>query len=92
MFIGEAIECNDSQAYVLAWRGGSMQRLVSTMYLLGEAGPPATPEQAQSCDGGRGVAQLEARMVWDHEVVGSSPTTPTRNLSLRSKFISCYAT
>src|ERR1700736_1840769 len=26
----------------------------------------------------RGVAQLVARMVWDHEVRGSSPRTPTR--------------
>ena len=26
----------------------------------------------------RGVAQLVARVVWDHEAVGSSPTTPTR--------------
>ncbi len=25
----------------------------------------------------RGVAQLVARMVWDHEVRGSSPRTPT---------------
>ena len=24
----------------------------------------------------RGVAQLVGRMVWDHEAVGSSPTTP----------------
>ncbi len=25
------------------------------------------------------MAQLVARMVWDHEVRGSSPRTPTRN-------------
>src|SRR5947208_11747743 len=29
----------------------------------------------------RGVAQLVARMVWDHEVRGSSPRTPTRIVS-----------
>jgi hypothetical protein len=33
----------------------------------------------------RGVAQSVARMVWDHEVAGSSPATPTIiNLSLLS--------
>ena len=25
----------------------------------------------------RGVAQMGARVVWDHEVAGSSPVTPT---------------
>ena len=25
----------------------------------------------------RGVAQMVARMVWDHEVAGSRPVTPT---------------
>ena len=28
-----------------------------------------------------GVAQLEARMVWDHEAVGSNPTTRTSKLN-----------
>ena len=26
----------------------------------------------------RGVAQLVARVVWDHEVTGSTPATPTK--------------
>src|SRR5215472_624123 len=35
----------------------------------------------------RGVAQLVARMVWDHEVRGSSPRTPTISwLSMPSVF------
>ena len=28
-------------------------------------------------DSERGVAQMVARMVWDHEVAGSRPVTPT---------------
>ncbi len=32
----------------------------------------------------RGVAQLEARVVWDDEVAGSSPVTPTTFLSLKN--------
>lgn len=27
----------------------------------------------------RGIAQLVARMLWEHEVVGSSPATPTES-------------
>ena len=27
----------------------------------------------------RGVAQLVAHMVWDHDVAGSSPVTPTQD-------------
>ena len=29
-------------------------------------------------DSERGVAQMVARMVWDHEVAGSRPVTPTK--------------
>ena len=32
----------------------------------------------------RGVAQLEARVVWDDEVAGSSPVTPTTFLSRKN--------
>ena len=32
----------------------------------------------------RGVAQLVARVVWDHEVAGSNPVTPTIFLSART--------
>ena len=35
----------------------------------------------------RGVAQLGARVVWDHEVAGSIPVTPTKKeLPLGSSF------
>jgi hypothetical protein len=27
----------------------------------------------------RGIAQMVARVVWDHEAAGSSPATPTKN-------------
>ncbi len=37
----------------------------------------------ESC---RGVAQLEARVVWDDEVAGSSPVTPTTLLSQEPPF------
>jgi hypothetical protein len=30
----------------------------------------------------RGVAQMGARVVWDHEVAGSIPVTPTKKSSL----------
>ncbi len=36
---------------------------------------------------GRGVAQLEARRVWDAEVGGSSPPTPTMSVPLRAELI-----
>ena len=35
-------------------------------------------------DSERGVAQMVARMVWDHEVAGSRPVTPT---SMRVSYI-----
>ena len=38
---------------------------------------PITEERGQSSLKLRGVAQMEARMVWDHEAGGSSPPTPT---------------
>lgn len=43
------------------------------------AGPTllALPSRAVVNYGRRGVAQSVARMVWDHEVRGSSPRTPT---------------
>ena len=31
----------------------------------------------------RGVAQLGARVVWDHEVAGSIPVTPTTKINKR---------
>lgn len=33
--------------------------------------------RSEQCERRRGLAQLVARMVWDHEAVGSSPTSPT---------------
>ena len=33
----------------------------------------------------RGVAQLVARVVWDHEVAGSIPVTSTRNVAVFKK-------
>ena len=34
----------------------------------------------------RGVAQLVERVVWDHEVAGAGPVTPTINLLNYQRF------
>ncbi len=35
----------------------------------------------------RGVAQMGARVVWDHEVAGSIPVTPTIKKELQKQFL-----
>ena len=50
-----------------AWKAGVLPiydtRILNFNYLL---------------NSGRGVAQMGARVVWDHEVAGSIPVTPTK--------------
>ena len=38
----------------------------------------------------RGVAQLVARVVWDHEVAGSIPVTSTRKKRLVKSLLICF--
>ena len=38
----------------------------------------------------RGVAQMGARVVWDHEVAGSIPVTPTKEIGFDLSLF-CYA-
>jgi hypothetical protein len=38
----------------------------------------------------RGVAQLGARVVWDHEVAGSIPVTPTKKSCLMTTLFLLY--
>ena len=60
-----------------------------------EAAPSAWKQERVSEGNYRGVAQLVERLVWDQDVVGSSPATPTTEsnlLRLRSYVFSSVCT
>ncbi len=63
--ISTAARLSQRSAYAISTVQGSPNRPQSGLYALNER------------ETRRGVAQLVAHVLWEHEVVGSSPTTPT---------------